>query len=137
MKASGNQGQSITDINITPLVDVMLVLLIIFMATAPLIHRRAINVNVPKVAHNERKATETLNLVMNEKREIFLGEQKVASIDELKSQLEMLVRADPLVHIAILADQAIPYGEVVNLLDVARGAGAKKVALEVKSKKSE
>jgi len=134
MSVSDVDEGSITDLNITPLVDVILVLLIIFMATAPLINRRSINVNVPKAANAEPKATATLNLIMNDKREILLADQHVRK-EDLEFQLKAIVRADPAVHIAILADQSIPYGEVVELLDMARGAGVKKVAMEVRAKK--
>lgn len=134
MNSSIREEDSITGINITPLVDVILVLLIIFMATAPLIHRRSINVNVPKAAHSEPKATETVKVILNEKRELFLTENKI-SFEDLKSQLNVMVRADPSVHISLLADQTIPYGEVVEVLDIIRGSGAKKVALEVRTKK--
>ena len=136
MNLSGNEEESITAINITPLVDVILVLLIIFMATAPLIHRRSMNVNVPKAAHSEPKAMETLKLVLNEKHELFLAELKI-SIEELNDQLSIMVRADPLVHVALLADQTIPYGEVIEVLDIVKGSGVKKVALEVRSKRKE
>lgn len=136
MHSSAPEEESITGINVAPLVDVILVLLIIFMATAPLIQRRQMSVNVPRVAQSEPKATETLNLVIDETHQIFLGDQKI-TLEELKPQVEVMVRADPLLHIAILADETIPYGEVVGLLDIVRGAGVKKVALEVRSKKAQ
>ena len=136
MKSAGPEEDSISGINIAPFVDVILVLLIIFMATAPLIQRRAISVNVPKAAQAEPKATATVKVLFNEKKEVFLGEQKMAP-EELGFQLSVMVRADPLVHVALLADQTIPYGEVVGILDIVRGAGVKKLALEVRSKASE
>lgn len=130
------EEEQTAEIQIVPFVDVVLVLLIIFMASAPIIHQRAVNVNVPAMAHSERKAMETLKISLNEKREVFLGQEKI-STQELKEQLSMMVRADPLLHIAILADQEIPYKEVIGVLDIVRGAGAKKVALEVKAKRVE
>lgn len=130
------EEEAITNINIAPLVDVILVLLIIFMATAPMIHQRSLNVNVPQAAHSEAKATTAVNLVYSQSREIFLGQEKL-SIKDLKFQLGAMVKSDPLLHIAILADEAIPYGEVVELLDLVRGSGIKKVALEVKAKRAE
>ena len=133
MKHLSRNEDSITEINITPLVDVMLVLLIIFMATAPLISRRHIKVNVPSAAHAESKATETTKVLLNEKRELFINEEKIAPAD-LSARLAVMVRVDPLLHIALLADKGIPYGEVVEVLDTVRGAGVKKVALEVRSK---
>ncbi len=136
MQASNSEEDSITGINIAPLVDVILVLLIIFMATAPLIQKRTLNVNVPKAAHSQPKATETVKVVFNEKRELFLGEQKIG-MEDLRSQMTAMVRVDPLVHVALLADQAVSYGEVVEILDVIRGAGVKKLGLEVRSKAAE
>lgn len=133
---SQSDDDSITGLNIAPLVDVILVILIIFMATAPLIQRRTLSVNVPKVAQSEPKATATTNLIINENHEILLADQKIEK-DQLKYQLSIMQKADPLLHIAILADEKLPYGEVVDLLDLVRGTGIKKVALEVGSKKAE
>ncbi len=127
MQSSPSEEESITGINIAPLVDVILVLLIIFMATAPLIQRRTLSVNVPKVAVSEPKATATTNIVIDENRDILLGDQKIEKND-LKYQLGIMHKADPLLHIAILADEKLPYGEVVELLDLVRGIGIKKVA---------
>lgn len=136
MNNSAYNDESITGINIVPLVDVVLVLLIIFMATAPLIQRRALKVNVPKVAHSEPKATQTLNITINEKHEIFIAQTQLPK-SELAFQLASLYKADPSLHIAVLGDQALPYGEVVELLDIVRSVGIKKVALEVASKKKD
>lgn len=136
MNIAGHEDESITEINIAPLVDVILVLLIIFMATAPLIQRRTLNINVPKAAYSEPKATQTLNLIINEKHEILI-EKNMIPLHELSFQLSTMLRADPALHIAVLADQMISYGEVVEVLDVIRGAGIKKVALEVRGKKKE
>lgn len=133
MHSSDSSEESITGINIAPLVDVILVLLIIFMATAPLIQRRAIAVNVPKAAHSEAKATETLKILFSEKREVLL-EDSAVTLPELQSKLQVLVAGNPRIHVALLADEVLPYGEVVEVLDSIRGAGVKKLALEVRSK---
>lgn len=136
MQSSHREDDSITDLNIAPLVDVILVLLIIFMATAPLIQRRTLSVNVPKVAQSEPKATATTNITIDENRQIFLVDQQIEKAD-LRYQLAIMQKADPLLHIAILADEKLPYGEVVDLLDLVRGTGIKKVALEVGSKRAQ
>ena len=133
MQSAETSEESISGINIAPFVDVILVLLIIFMATAPLIQRRAINVNVPQAANTQPKATATIRVVFNEGKELFLEEEKI-SPEELGSQLAIMVKADPFLHVALLADQGIPYGEVVGVLDIIRGTGVKKLALEVRAK---
>ena len=132
MQAANDDGP-ITAINVTPLVDIILVVLIIFMATAPLIHRRAIKVDVPKAAHHERAATEALQLVFNGKREVFLSGKKVTA-EELAALLAGYVRSDPGIRLSMSADKAIAYGDIVALLDVVRGAGVRKIGLEVARK---
>jgi biopolymer transport protein ExbD len=134
MKPNDLEDEAITGLNITPLVDVILVLLIIFMASAPLIQRRTLKVNVPKVAHSQPRATQTLNVVLNEKQEIFLGEELIRK-EDLSYQLSAFFRSDPSLHIAVSADQTVSYGQVAELLDLIRGVGIQKVALEVRSKK--
>lgn len=128
--AAGQDDEPITAINVTPLVDIILVVLIIFMATAPLIQRRAIKVEVPKAAHHERAATEALQIVMNAKRELQLSGRAVSAA-ELARLLSSAAVRHPLVHVTLSADKAIPYGELVGLLDLVRGAGVKKIGLEV------
>ena len=130
--AEGNE-ESTSGINIAPFVDVILVLLIIFMATAPLIQRRAIKVNVPQASNTSPKATVTLRVVYDEAKNLYLEDDKITP-EDLGKQLETMARADPYLHVALLADQINSYGEVVGILDVIRGAGVKKLALEVRNK---
>jgi biopolymer transport protein ExbD len=131
--AEKERSSLITGINITPLVDVVLVLLIIFMATAPLIHRRTLQVNVPKAKHNEPKATAALQIQYTEAREILL-DGKSFTPEDLTRELTLRFRTDPALHVSVAADRALPYGDVVELLDAVRGVGVRKVALEVKSR---
>ena len=133
MQASNGEQDSITGINVTPMVDVMIVLLIIFMATAPLLSRRALHVNVPKAAKSERLATETVRVEMNAKREVLLDGRRYGLAD-LGRELERMVALQPATHVAIAADEVIPYGEVVGLIDVIKGAGIKRIGLEVRHK---
>ena len=131
-QAASDEGP-ITAINVTPLVDIILVVLIIFMATAPLIQRRAIKVDVPKASHHERAATEAIAIVYNSRREITLA-GKPLSLEELSSRLAQAAKIEPHLHVTMSADKSLAYGEIVGLLDVIRGAGVGKIGLEVSRK---
>ena len=133
MQSAETPEEAISGINIAPFVDVILVLLIIFMATAPLIQRRAIKVNVPQAANTAPKATVTLRVIYDDAKQLYLEDQKIIP-EDLGRQLETMVRADPYLHVALIADQANSYGDVVGILDIVRGAGVKKLALEVRTK---
>lgn len=127
---SANDEGPITGINVTPLVDIILVVLIIFMATAPLISRRALKVDVPKAAHHEKAATEAVQIVFSAKREIsFIG--KTVTAAELSARLAAAVAGSPDLHVTMTADKSLDYGAVVELLDLVRGAGVRKIGLEV------
>lgn len=131
MQSSSNGDEAITSINITPLVDIILVVLIIFMATAPLISKRALKVEVPKAAHHERTATDTLQILFDAQRQVALG-GKLTTTPELVKTLSALSKGQPDLHVSLSADKTLPYGEVVGLLDAVRGAGVRKIGLEVK-----
>ncbi|HEX4046788.1 MAG TPA: biopolymer transporter ExbD [Elusimicrobiota bacterium] len=129
MRATDDEG-AITGINVTPLVDVILVVLIIFMATAPIIARRAIKVDLPKAARHERIATDALNVALDAARRLTLSGKPVTP-EQLKRALSLAVAADPAQPVTISADRALPYGDVASLLDDIRAAGVRKVGLEV------
>ena len=132
MQAS-NDDQAITGINVTPLVDIILVVLIIFMATAPMISRRAVKVDIPKASQHERTATESLQVVLNDKREIYFKGKRITA-EELSAELSRHVAAAAGVPVTMSADKGLPYGEIVGLLDLIRGAGVRKIGLEVQHK---
>lgn len=120
----------ITGINVTPLVDIVLVVLIIFMATAPMISRRAVKVDVPKVAKHERMATEAIAVALDGARRLTVSGRAV-SREELAAYLAAALKNRPDQAVTLSADKTLPYGEVAALLDDVRGAGVRKVGLEV------
>jgi biopolymer transport protein TolR len=127
----------ISDINVTPLVDITLVLLIIFMVTARLILNRAIpGVEAPKAASGEEVRT-TLALTIDHERALFVNGQKVADQGEMRDALRRAVVQNPDVQAVITADNTIPYGDFVALIDLVRLSGIKKYALTVSEKPGE
>jgi biopolymer transport protein ExbD len=126
-------GGIISDINVTPLVDIVLVLLIIFMVTARLIVSRAIpGVDTPKAASGEEVRT-TLALTIDARRALFINGERTdeAAAGEL---LRRAVAQNPDVQAVITADNTIPYGDFVALIDLVRLSGIKKYALTVSEK---
>ncbi len=90
-------------------------------------------VDVPKAANHEKTATEALQITFNAQRELAVGGQKM-SANELEARLKNAVAAQPELHVTMAADKAIPYGEVVGVIDRIRGAGVRKIGLEVQGK---
>lgn len=133
MQGDSDGDGAITGINITPLVDVVLVLLIIFMATAPMIARRAMKVEVPRVSQSDKAAVDSLGISLDGERRLSLA-GRVVSLEELKGLLSSAVRARADQAVTVSADKTLPYGEVAELLDAVRGAGVRKVGLEVRRK---
>ena len=130
-------GGIISDINVTPLVDITLVLLIIFMVTARLIMNRAIpGVEAPKAASGEEVRT-TLALTIDQHRALFVNGQAVPDEQAMGAALRHAVAQNPDVQAVITADNAIPYGDFVSLIDLVRLSGIKKYALTVAEKPKE
>jgi biopolymer transport protein ExbD len=130
VQSSDDSDSPITGINVTPLVDVVLVVLIIFMATAPMIARRAIKLDLPKAAQHERIATDALAVALDVSRRLTLSGKPV-TLEQLKHALSLAVSAKSEQAVTVSADKSLPYGEVTTLLDAIRSAGVHKVGLEV------
>jgi biopolymer transport protein TolR len=129
-------GGMITDINVTPLVDIVLVLLIIFMVTATLIVNRAIpGVDTPKAASGEDIRT-TLALTIDRERTVFVNGER-ADPKLASDLLRRAVADNPDVQAVITADNTVPYGDFVSLIDLVRLSGIKKYALTVAEKPRE
>jgi biopolymer transport protein ExbD len=133
--ASGDEDE-ITGINVTPLVDVMLVLLIIFMVTANYIVNQSIQVNLPKADTAETTDTKTKNLafVLDAKSQLFLDGQPI-SFQELGQRIadEKAKAGSQPVNALISADKDTPHGSVVKLIDTVKKAGITDFAINVEA----
>ena len=120
-------GTSLAEINIIPLVDVVLVLLLIFMLTAPMMYR-GIDVNLPKSSGKPTAVEERLVLTITKDRAMYLNERPVAAA-ALESQLQEVfrTRADKVLYLK--ADQGLAYGVVVEMMDRIRRAGIDRLGM--------
>ena len=117
-----------SDINVTPLVDVMLVLLIIFMVTAPLM-TSGVNVDLPKTNASPVNAdTKPITLTIKSDGTLYLGDDAVSN-DELVSKLQAAAQNDPNHRIFVRGDQHIDYGRVMQVMGTITSGGFTHVAL--------
>ena len=133
--SASDSDDEITGINVTPLVDVMLVLLIIFMVTATYIVNRSINVNLPKADTGENNdKTKNLAFVLDAKSQLYLDGQPVAieQVPELIKQEQTKAGNVPL-NAVISADKETPHGTVIKLIDTVRKHGITDFAINVES----
>ena len=113
---------ALAEINVTPLVDVMLVLLIIFMITAPMLQHQ-VEVNLPEVTNEPRTPSdEQLVLTVTKEGSVFLNSQAY-TLEALGPQLQTLSQAQPGQEMFLRADAEVPYGRVVQVMDAVKRAG--------------
>ncbi|MDB5883907.1 MAG: Biopolymer transport protein ExbD/TolR [Polaromonas sp.] len=118
--------QPMSDINVTPLVDVMLVLVVIFIITAPLL-ASAIRLELPKTdAAKSVDMPRFVTLVVDKAGQAFLDDRP-QSLDELARQLSQTARQHPDTEVQLRADEAVPYGRVVEVMGVAQKAGLNRI----------
>ena len=130
--ASGGNGEDDLNsgINITPLVDIVLVLLIIFMVTATYIVREAIEVDLPRAAHGGEATGTTLAVVVTRDGTIYLDGVR-RSDQELSVRTREAVAKDRDTRAIISADRASLHGAVVHVIDVVKGAGVSRFAINI------
>ncbi len=118
-----------SEINVVPYIDVMLVLLVIFMITAPLLST-GVEVELPRAAAKpvDTKDTETLVLTVNSKGEYYLDDRKITP-DALRQRVAAILRLRPQTPIRVRGDRRVPYGEVVEAMSLLQAAGAPSVGL--------
>jgi len=118
---------AMSEINVTPLVDVMLVLLVVFIVTAPLLNQ-AVHVNLPKTEKTAPAPDKHLATVsIDAAGRIQLNEQP-QPLEGLEAALRVLLQADPELTVQFQADQAVPYGKVAEAMAVSHKAGIAKLA---------
>jgi biopolymer transport protein ExbD len=133
-KSSFDQDEVISEINVVPLVDIILVVLIIFMVTAPMIMKPSIQVNLPKASSGEKSIPTQLNITLTVDGKIILNGQ-IATEDNVKEKSIQELAKDAEVQAVISADKDVPHGKVVSIIDVVKTAGVKKFAITIEQAK--
>jgi biopolymer transport protein TolR len=129
MSAGNGSDPTLSEINVTPLVDVMLVLLIIFMVTAPLM-QQGVEVNLPQTeaAPIDLKDQDRLVLSLTKEQKIFVGQTEVARA-ELEAKLAANEKLKKDKELYLQADRSLPYGFVVDIMAVLKRAGVDQVGM--------
>jgi len=128
MQGSRSENRAMSDINVTPLVDVILVLLIIFMVTAPMM-QQGIDVDLPQTTSQPIEGQEErLVITINAKQEVFVNQEKVDPL-LLRRRLERTAAAKLNKEVLLRADRSVPYGFVVQTMAEIKNAGIEKLGM--------
>ena len=125
--ANGRTQVALADINITPLVDVVLVLLIIFMVTAPVL-QSGIEVNVPKTRSVKEITEERLVISIDKQQRVFLGNEPI-NINSIGATLRKKVRDPQHQSIFLRADEDVPFGAFATVMDAVKQSGITNVSI--------
>ena len=125
--SSTRHREMMSEINIIPLVDVVLVLLIVFMITAPLLYR-GMDIKLPQAATNSIKPDERKVLTVEKNQRVYLDKEEVG-LARLEERLRVLREASPDVSLYLRADRDVPYGAVVHVMDLIKRAGIVKLGV--------
>ncbi|MDZ7343355.1 MAG: biopolymer transporter ExbD [candidate division KSB1 bacterium] len=129
MQASNSSGSIITSMQLAPLVDIALVLVIIFMVTAPILEVPSkLEVDLPKAATIEAKSEDNLTITLTPSGEIGLNE-RVLPLPELEAALREMVAKHPKRLVLIRADKQVQHRQVLELLSLAKKSGAENLAI--------
>ena len=125
--ANGRTQTSLSEINITPLVDVVLVLLIIFMVTAPVL-QSGIDVAVPRTRTVKEITEERIVITIDKSQRVFLGNDPV-NINEIASKLRQKIRDPQHQSIFVRADENVPFGAFATVMDSVKQSGISNVSI--------
>jgi biopolymer transport protein TolR len=121
-------GEAIANINVTPLVDVMLVLLVIFMVTAPIL-QQGVTINLPKVRATALTGEEQqLVVAVNRSGQVYLNDTPT-TVSELGPKLQAILKIRPDRQVFLRADQGVRYGEVMRVIAAVKGAGVERLGM--------
>lgn len=130
----GNSDEAIAEINIVPFVDIILVVLIIFMVTAPLVMKPAIDVSLPQASSGEVKETEkNIDVIISATGELYIN-GKPGDMETLKEQASITSKVSVDSGAILNADKAVTLEKLTEVIDAIKLAGIKKVAFSIKKK---
>jgi biopolymer transport protein TolR len=122
-----------SDINMTPLIDVMLVLLVIFMITAPLMSS-SLRLDLPKAdGAKPSEAAAVLAVGLDREGRLFIGEQR-SSLEELRQKAKEAAQKNPATEVHLRADSTAPYGKVAELIGLLQQAGLTRIGFVAEAK---
>jgi biopolymer transport protein TolR len=128
LRSSGSRSnRALADINITPLVDVVLVLLVIFMLTAPIL-QSGIDVSVPKTKTVKQITEERLVITIDRQQRVFLGNDPI-NINEIGEKLRQKIRDPQGQSIFLRADENVPFGAFATVMDAVKQSGISNVSI--------
>lgn len=121
------------EINVVPLVDIILVVLIIFMVTAPMIMKPSISVNLPKSGSGDATAPSKLNITISQDGQLSL-DGRASDEKKIAEAASAELKTNPEIQAIITADREVPHGRVVSVLDAVKAVGVKKFAISIDKK---
>lgn len=125
-----NESESISDINITPFVDVVLVLLVIFMVTAPMMVKETMNINLPKGKSTQKTAAKTFAIAISKNGQVLV-DGEIIEMSLLYDKALELRSTNPNIQVLISADKNSIHGDVIEVLDQVKLAGITNFAFQV------
>ena len=131
MASQSSDDDEIGNINITPMVDVILVLLVIFMVTANFLKKESININLPKVQAADPNVSQSVQVAITRDGKILLEGQSTTE-EKLFANLQRDSKFRPNMRLTLSADENLSYGTITKLMGIIRKAGVTKIALSVK-----
>ncbi len=133
-KVGNDDSSTINEINIVPLVDIILVVLIIFMVAAPLVMQPKIDISLPKSSSTDvDKTKKPMKIVVSKLGELFI-DNKPMSIEQLKGESLTRVKENPETSAILVADKDVTLAMVTEIIDTVKSQGLKKVAFSIQKK---
>ncbi len=129
-RPSSGRRSSMAEINVTPFVDVMLVLLIIFMVTAPMLDQ-GVEVDLPEVSEAPGLPVqeEPLVITLQKNGQLFIGKTQIKQLPKLASVIQQALKGKPDREVFLEADKKVPYGRVVQVMAAVKKAGVEKLGM--------
>lgn len=133
-RAGNSDNETIAEINIVPLVDIILVVLIIFMVAAPLVMQPKIDISLPKSSSTDiDKSKKPMKITVGGKGEIFVNNREM-SLADLKAESASEVQKNPEVSAILVADKSVTLEMVTDIIDTVKSQGLKKVAFSIQKR---